>query len=131
MTVAELSSCSRNWVASKIKNILLFSFLQKNIYLLIPGLGTIYFLCFLISGLRPASSSVDRLTEQEAVIAVITLTYFPENLGKPCAFLEPMWIMCLQNPVKGSEQTNGEEIWTWKVSIGSCMSCPEPQFPHL
>ena len=29
MTVGELSSCSRNWVASKIKNILLFSFLQK------------------------------------------------------------------------------------------------------
>lgn len=49
MTVAELSSCSRNWVASKIKNILFFSFLQKKKYLLIPGLGTVYFLCFLIS----------------------------------------------------------------------------------
>ena len=50
MTVGELSSCSRNWVASKIKNILLFSFLQKKKKnLLTPGLGTIYFLCFLIS----------------------------------------------------------------------------------
>ena len=45
------------------------------------------------------------------------LTYFPENLGKLCAFLQPMWVMCLQNPVKDSEQTNGEEIWKWKISI--------------
>ena len=55
-----------------------------------------------------------RLTEQEVDIAVITLPYFPENLGKLCAFLEPTRIMCVQNPVKDSEQTNGEEIWKWK-----------------
>ena len=47
-------------------------------------------------------------------MAVITLPYFPENLGKLCAFLEPTRIMCVQNPVKDSEQTNGEEIWKWK-----------------
>ena len=57
------------------------------------------------------------LTEQEAAIILITLTYFPENLGKLYAFLESMLRVLLevqsylQNTGKDSEQTNGEEVW--------------------